>query len=110
MALQTRPLNATAVQAALTDGTLTTLVAAPGAGKHLVVYGFFGSNAGASLSTVDWYDNATKRFSFAMGANGGGFSCPLTSGWRLATNAPLKIQQSASVASYVSCLYVVEPD
>lgn len=106
MAWDTLPARVqTPARVVLTDANQQTLVAAPGAGKHLVVYGLFGSNAGASLSAVDVKDGSTARFTFAVGANGGGFACPLSTGWHLASNSALTVQQSAAVTSYVTALY-----
>lgn len=95
---------------ALTDATQTDLVAAPGAGYHLVVYGLYGSNSGSSLSTLDIKDGTTAHFTFAMGANGGGFAAPLPAAWHLTSNTALKVQQSASVNTYVTATYDVVND
>ena len=93
---------------ALTDANQQELIAAPTGGAAIYVYEIAGSSAGASLSTVDLKDGTTKKWSFAMAANGGGFGLPLTpKPWKLAAGAALNVQQSAAVVSYVSCIYEV---
>lgn len=98
----------TVARVALTDTTQQELVAAGGAGTNIYVAGMFGSNAGASLSTVDLKEATTAKFTFSMSANGGGFACPLTACWKLPANTALNVQQSAAVASYVTVVYRVE--
>ena len=93
---------------ALTDGTLTTLVGGRSQ-LRILVHQLVGSNAGASLSTVDIKEDVTTKFSLAMAANGGGFSLELRRPWRLPEGASLKVQQSASVASYISTIWEFEP-
>lgn len=100
----------TPVRLALTNTTEQTLIAAPGTGSHLVVYGLYGSNEGASLSRMDLKDGSTSLFSFAMAANGGGFALPFSAGWHLTGNTALKAQQSAAVNSFVMVQYEVVSD
>lgn len=92
---------------ALTDANSAELIATPGAGYRIKVSSLTGSNAGASLSTVDLKDGSTKKFSYAMAANGGGFGFNPAGGWLLTANTALNVQQSQAVASYVSVVYAI---
>jgi hypothetical protein len=100
--------GAQVARAALTDTNEATLVAAPTEGKSIYVYGLFGSNAGGSLSRIDVREGSTVKFSFACGAGGGGFACPLSRAWKLPAETALVVQQSAAVESFVSCTCEVE--
>ena len=90
---------------ALSDTSQQTLVAAPGAGRRIVVHFVTGSNAGGSLSTLSLKDGAAVRFSLSMAANGGGFALPLNRPWELSENQALNIQQDAGVTSSCSVIY-----
>ena len=97
----------TAAEVSLSDTSEQTLVAAPGSGRAIAVHLIFGSNAGASLSTVSFKDGATARFKPSMAANGGGFAVPFPRMWILAPGNALKVSQSASVVSSVSAVYEI---
>ena len=99
----------TPARVALTDTSQQTLVAAPPAGYCIVVHDLCGSNEGGSLSRVDVKDGGSAKFSFAMAANGGGFTKPFPRPWKLTAATALNVQQSAAVNSFLSCIYEVEP-
>jgi hypothetical protein len=57
---------------------------------------------------VDIKEGTTVKWSFALAPGGGGFGQPLVRAWKLPADTALTVQQSAAVASYVTCLYEVE--
>ena len=83
-------------------------IAAPGAGKALVIYSLVGSNSGGALSTVDFKDGSTVEYSLSMAASGGGFG-PAIRPWTLRENQALNLQQSAVVNSWVTVQYEILP-
>lgn len=85
----------------------TQVIAAPGAGLSIYVTDMEGSNAGASTTTVTFYEGAgtTARYSRVMAATGGGFVTNLNSPWKLPANTALSLTQSAANQGYYTVNY-----
>lgn len=92
---------------ALTDTAAQTLVDAPGAGKALHVCYMQAGNAGSELTTVDFREGTTVKFSFPIGLEGGGATTPLPADWPLPENTALTIIQDNAVQTFVSAQVTV---
>lgn len=90
--------------AAITDTTSTTVIAAPGAGRRLVITDVLVTNGHATQGTrVDLLDGATVRFTGFAKSDGGGFNLKLEAPIVCAANAAFKAQCGTTGSSvYVS--------
>jgi hypothetical protein len=96
-----------AAYAALTDTTLTTVLAAPGAGRWVIVNWIWIYIIGGTATGLKIYSGATLKGVAPTGTVGS--VPPLPIPLRLAANEALKIQLLDAMAAHVTIGYTIGP-
>jgi hypothetical protein len=89
----------------LTTTGLTILVQGI-SGRRIRVLKLIGTNAGALLTVLNYFDGTFTRFALTMAANGGGHTIDVN--WLLDVNNDLSVQLTVASSSHVTVQYVME--
>lgn len=111
----TLPTSEVAKSLTTISGTVSTsghnsLVSAPGSGQRIVVVAFVIQNEAATANTMILEDGTTAKWRCLGQNQGDGLALAFASGqcWRLANNAALQLNLSASTACGYSIAYYTE--
>ena len=93
----------------LTDANQHDVIAAPGAGKRIIIYSLHVSHDDDVANTIDVKEDTTVEHTFVLPAAGGGDGIEFPNGWGLAENIPLTAQQSGDLNAYINVTHRIVP-